>query len=153
MWRTNVPEPLETYRIGEVAALAGVSVETLRFYERRRLLKSPPRTDGGLRRYSADVLDRIRFIKQAQSLGLTLDDIQQLVNGQQHRSSASCRRVHELLSRRIEDIDRRLKELRVFRRTLRGHLDDCERALAVGGEPECPTLDILGARAGKGKWK
>ena len=137
-------EPRETYRIGEVAALSGVSVETLRFYERRRLLKSPPRTHGGLRRYSADVLERIRFIKQAQSLGLTLDDIQQLVNGQPHRTSASCRRVHSLLSGRIEEIDSRLKELRAFRRTLRGHLDDCERALAGGDEPKCPTLEVLG---------
>ena len=142
-------ELLQTYRIGEVAAISGVSIETLRYYERRRLLKSPPRTDGGLRRYPADVLERVRFIKQAQSLGLTLSDIQELVDGEQHRSSASCRRVHRLLSGRIADIDARLKELREFRRTLRAHLAQCERALAAGGEPACPTLDVLGAQRPK----
>ena len=133
-----------SYGIGEIARHTGVSVEALRFYEKRRLLQAPPRTEGGFRRYSEDVLQRVRFIKQAQSLGLTLDDIQQLVDGQQRRHHRpSCRKVRDLLTQRIDDIDGRIKELHEFRRTLNEHLASCERALSGMPEPACPTLDAL----------
>lgn len=141
-----------TYRIGEIAQQTGVSVETLRFYEKRRLLSAPPRTEGGFRLYSADVVQQVRFIKQAQSLGLTLDDVQQLFVGNQRRPPvAPCRRVQDLLTRRIQDIDARIKELREFRRTLNEHLVACHRALAAAGEPACPTIEALGRskRAGR----
>jgi DNA-binding transcriptional MerR regulator len=146
-------EPARSYRIGEIATHAGVSVETLRYYEKRRLLKVPPRSEGGFRRYSDEVVQQVRFIKQAQSLGLTLDDIQQLVAGQQRRShAASCRRVRDLMTRRIDDIDGRIRELRSFRRTLHAHLVACERALAAATEPACPTIEALDhpKRASKG---
>lgn len=134
-----------TYRIGEIARQTGVSVETLRFYEKRRLLSAPPRTEGGFRLYSDDAVQQVKFIKQAQSLGLTLDDVQQLLIGRQRRPAvASCRRVRDLLTRRIEDIDARIKELREFRRTLNEHLVACDRALAAAGDPECPTIEALG---------
>ena len=133
-----------TYRIGEIAQQLGVSVETLRYYEKRRLLKAPPRTEGGFRLYSEDAVQRVRFIKQAQSLGLTLEDVQQLLPGHQRRpQAASCRKVRDLLTRRIEDIDTRLSELRAFRRTLQGHLAACDQALAVAGDPACPTIEAL----------
>ena len=133
-----------TYRIGEIAHQTGVSVETLRFYEKRRLLSAPPRTEGGFRLYTDDAVQQVRFIKQAQSLGLTLDDVQQLLTGRQRRTHvASCRKVRDLLTRRIEDIDARIKELREFRRTLNEHLVTCERALAAAGDPECPTIEAL----------
>ena len=133
------------YRIGEIAQQTGVSVETLRFYEKRRLLNAPPRTQGGFRLYTDDAVQQVKFIKQAQSLGLTLDDVQQLLSGRQRRPQvASCRKVRDLLTRRIEDIDARIKELREFRRTLNEHLATCDRALAAAGEPECPTIEALG---------
>jgi len=133
-----------SYRIGEIATQTGVSVETLRYYEKRGLLHAPPRTEGGFRRYSDDVLRQITFIKQAQSLGLTLDDIGQLLAGQQRRTRpASCRRVRDLLLRRIEDLDARVKELRDFRRTLHEHMVACEQALAAATEPSCPTIEAL----------
>jgi DNA-binding transcriptional MerR regulator len=134
-----------TYRIGEIAQQTGVSVETLRFYEKRRLLNAPPRTQGGFRLFTDDAVQQVRFIKQAQSLGLTLDDVQQLLTGRQRRPHvASCRKVRDLLTRRIEDIDARIKELREFRRTLNEHLVACDRALAAAGDPECPTIEALG---------
>ena len=133
-----------TYRIGEIAQQTGVSVETLRYYEKRRLLTAPPRTDGGFRVYSDDAVQQVRFIKQAQSLGLTLEDVQQLLDGSRRRSNVtSCRRVRDLLACRIEDIDARIKELREFRRTLHAHLDTCERALAAATDPACPTIEAL----------
>ena len=132
------------YRIGEIAARTGVSIETLRYYEKRRLLNAPARTEGGFRVYSDTVVHQVRFIKQAQSLGLTLDDIQQLTAGQLRRNHApSCRKVRDLLTRRIEDIDARIKELREFRRTLHEHLGACDQALASAAEPACPTIEAL----------
>ena len=137
-------EPARSYRIGEIASHTGVSVETLRYYEKRRLLNAPPRTESGFRCYSGDVVHQVRFIKQAQSLGLTLGDIEQLIAGQQRRSHpAPCRNVRDLLTRRIIDIDARIKELRSFRRTLHDHLIACEEALAAATEPPCPTIQAL----------
>jgi DNA-binding transcriptional MerR regulator len=137
-------ESSRTYRIGEIARQTGVSVETLRYYEKRRLLKAPPRTNGGFRVYSDDAVEQVTFIKQAQTLGLTLDDVQQLLAGRQRRTYvASCRRVRDLLTRRIEDIDARIKELRDFRRTLHEHLMACEQALAATTDPACPTIEAL----------
>ena len=132
-----------TYGIGEVARLTGVTVETLRYYERRRLLTAPPRTSGGLRRYSDQMLVRVRFIKQAQALGLTLDDVRQLMGGTQDRRPSACRGVHDLLARRISEIDARMKTLRELRRTLHAHMRSCEDALDKALEPACPTLDEL----------
>ena len=114
------------YRIGEIAARTGVSVETLRYYEKRRLLNAPARTQAGYRVYSDAVVHQVKFIKQAQSLGLTLDDIQQLAAGRMRTNHApSCRKVRNLLTGRIEDIDARIRELREFRHTLHEHLAAC----------------------------
>jgi DNA-binding transcriptional MerR regulator len=132
------------FRIGEIAERTGVSVETLRYYEKRRLLKAAARTEGGYRVYSHAVVHQVKFIKQAQSLGLTLDDIQQLAAGRMRtRHAPSCRNVRDLLTRRIEDIDARIKELREFRQTLHEHLAACDRALASAAEPPCPTIEAL----------
>lgn len=141
-----------TYRIGEIAQRTGVSVETLRYYEKRRLLQAPPRTDGGFRLYPDEVMRQVKFIKQAQSLGLTLNDVRQLSAGRERPAHvASCREVRDLLGHRIEDIDARIKELRAFRRTLHQHLVACERALAGAGDPECPTIDALDGPNGVSK--
>ena len=132
------------YRIGEIAERTGVSVETLRYYEKRRLLNTPARTHGGYRVYSDAVVQQVKFIKQAQSLGLTLDDIQQLAAGRGRTNRGpSCRKVRDLLTARIQDIDARITELREFRRTLHEHLAACDRALAAAPEPACPTIEAL----------
>lgn len=145
-------DPERSHRIGVVAKHTGVSVETLRYYEKRRLLTAPLRTEGGFRLYSDDAVHRVRFIKQAQSLGLTLEDIQQLVTGQQGQSHApSCRKVRDLLMRRIDEIDGRIKGLRSFRRILREHLEACEQALAATKEPGCPTIEALDRPKGASK--
>lgn len=142
-------ESSRTYRIGEIAQQTGVTVETLRYYEKRRLLTAPPRAEGGFRLYSDDAVQQVRFIKQAQSLGLTLDDVRQLLTGRQRRPNlASCRKVRDLLTRRIQDIDARIKELREFRRTMHEHLATCERALAAAGDPTCPTIEALDGSKG-----
>lgn len=132
-----------THRIGEIARLAGVSVETLRYYERRHLLKPPPRTDGGFRRYPSDVVAHVTFIKQAQSLGLSLDDVHQLLTGLQHQNRAGCRRVHDLLGKRVAELDARVAELRALRSTLGRHLAACRRTLQAAEDAACPTVKAL----------
>jgi DNA-binding transcriptional MerR regulator len=67
------------FRIGEVAERAGVSIDTVRYYERRRLLPCAPRTQGGFRVFTGDAVERVCFIKQAQELGFSLDEISTLL--------------------------------------------------------------------------
>jgi len=132
-----------TYRIGEVADQTGITVETLRYYERLGLLKAPPRTAGGLRRYPVATVDRVRFIKQAQSLGLTLRDIQQLVGFRPGQGRTACTRIRHVLAQRIAELDGRLADMQAFRTTLVEHLRACDAALDGRRDVDCPTLDAL----------
>lgn len=132
-----------TFRIGEVARRSGMTVEALRYYERMGLLPRPPRSAGGLRRYPADVLQRLRFIRQAQTLGLTLKEIQQWLGLAGRSRRGACVRVRDMLARQVADIDRRLAELRELRATLVRYHAACEEALMREKEPACPTLDVL----------
>src|SRR5712675_2458952 len=130
------------YRIGEIAVKAGVTVDTLRYYERLGVLPHARRTTGGLRQYGDDVLRHVRFIQQAQALGLTLKDVRQLLSDQGRGGRDRCRKVRDLLARRLKDVDAKLAELRSFRRTLRTHLTECERALERDNAV-CPVITEL----------
>jgi len=134
---------LQTLSIGEVARESGLTVEALRYYERIGLVPRAARTAGGLRRFSIDVLDRIRFIQQVQMLGLTLRQIR-VLTGPGPDGSTSCRQVHALLTQHLKDIDRRVANLKQLRRTLATHLQTCERALRRTPNPKCPALNALG---------
>lgn len=133
-------------RIGEVARATGVSVDTLRYYERVGLLPAAARSDGGMRRYSGEVVGRVRFIKQSQTLGLTLREVRELVGTTtSRRGRAACERVRDVLIEHVSNVDRQIADLRSLRRTLVRHLNACEKALATRGEPTCPTLNVLDA--------
>ncbi|MBI4264672.1 MAG: heavy metal-responsive transcriptional regulator [Acidobacteria bacterium] len=139
----------ETYQIGEVAARSGVTPDTVRYYERLRLLPQAPRTSGGFRRYTSAALERLRFIKQAQALGLTLQEIRDLVTYQDRGGLTRCRQVRDLLRAKLDELHARMTELEAFRATLSGFLEGCERTLADGRpprsrpEPECPVIETL----------
>lgn len=136
-----------TYQIGELAARSGVTPDTVRYYERVGLLPAAPRTRGGFRRYSPTAVERVRFIKQAQALGLTLHEIRDLVTYQDHRSPTRCRQVRDLLRAKITDIQARVAELEAFRTALSGYLQECDHALAADRRPptelECPVIETL----------
>ncbi len=103
-----MPDDVEqSYRIGEVAAQTTLSRDTLRYYERRGLLAHPRRTSGGFRMYGKATLERLRFIKRAQAVGFSLDEIGQLVtfDGQ---GLAQCSRVRNLVSTKLVELDKRL---------------------------------------------
>ncbi len=129
--------------IGELAARSGLTPDALRYYERLGLLPSPRRTEGGFRLYSARTIDRLRFIKQAQSLGFTLNEIRDLVSYQDKGGRARCRRVRDLLATKVAELDVKLTELRDFRRALSRYLQECERALATSEDLECPVVEDL----------
>src|SRR2546427_12959416 len=91
-------------RIGEVASRSGVSIDTVRYYERLRLLPSPPRTEGGFRVFTMDAVARVQFIKQAQELGLSLDEIKTLLMTGGGRGG---RRVRHLLRGKLKELSER----------------------------------------------
>jgi len=140
----------DTYQIGELATKSGVTRDTLRYYERLGLLPPPQRTSGGFRVYPAPTLDRLRFIRQAQTLGLTLHEIGALVSFQTRADGLGrCREVRDLLRLKLDDFETRLAELQEFRNTLSDYLSECERTLSEGDasetqrEPCCPVIENL----------
>ena len=125
-------------RIGELAARAGVSVDTVRYYERQKLLPRAARTGGGFRLFKPEAVERIRFIKQAQEIGLSLGEIGGLLS---EGGAAECQRVHDLLRAKLEELDGKIKAMRSFRRTLSRHYEACERELEEHGKAaQCPVL-------------
>ena len=131
-------------KIGEVATRAGVSVDSLRYYERMKLLPRARRTSGGFRLFGPDSVERVQFIKQAQVLGLSLDEIRGLLTT---GGAAECRRVRDLLAAKLEELDTRMKAMKQFRRTLNQHLAACERELKAHGDAACcPVVAVKQAR-------
>ena len=127
-------------QIGQVATRAGVSVDAVRYYERRRLLLRPQRTGGGFRLFTPETVERIRFIKQAQELGFSLDEIGELLTT---GGAEECHRVRDLLQAKLVAVDEKVKAMRTFRRTLSAHLNECERELAEKGKAaHCPVVQI-----------
>lgn len=121
-------------QIGDLAKRAGVSVDTVRFYERRRLLERASRTGGGFRLFTSETVERIRFIKQAQELGFSLDEIKGLLTT---GGADECRKVRDLLRLKLSEMDDRLNAMRGFRRVLARQLSACEGELKRHGESAC----------------
>jgi MerR family copper efflux transcriptional regulator len=129
-------------RIGELAKRCGVSVQTLRFYERKGLLPEPPRRLSGYRDYPPEAEKLVRFIRTAKTFGFSLHEIRELL-GLQRRSWATCADICAFVARKLEQIEARIRELQESRRMLsqllehcpgRGPLADCTilRTLAPG---------------------
>jgi len=133
----------EVYRIGELAAETELSRDTLRYYERLVVIAQPRRSRGGFRLYGRDALEQIRFVKQAQSLGLALGEIRTLLSFSGTRAVARCRQVQPVLRARLREIEVRLADLRAFRRSLHKSLEDCERRLATDPDATCPVVTQL----------
>lgn len=101
-------------KIGEVARRTGIGVETLRFYERSGLLAPPVRTESGYRIYKADALERLDFIKRAQTLGFTLEEIRQIIN-ESHAGGSPCSDVRRIMRQRLQELDERMEVMRQYR--------------------------------------
>jgi len=126
-------------QIGEIATHSGVSVDTVRYYERLKLLPRAARLSGGFRIFPAETVERIKFIKQAQELSFSLDEVRDfLTNGD---GINECRRIRDLLRVKLTEIDERIKKMSGFRHTLRQNLAACEREISEHGkEAHCPII-------------
>ena len=120
-------------RIGEVAARSGISVEALRFYERRGLLGRPARTDSGYRVYEPAVLERLAFIKRAQAIGFSLDEITEIL-GIRADGQSPCHHVRTLARRKLDALDAQLRALRRYRKELAELLHEWDARGAAEGE-------------------
>ena len=123
-------------RTSEVAAQAQVNTQTLRYYERRGLLPEPERTPSGYRAYTPDAVRVVRFVKRAQQLGFTLDDIEDLLH-LADGGPASCEDARTMARTRIADLQQRINELAGMRDALTQLVDTCDQPRA---ERECPIL-------------
>lgn len=125
-------------RSGAVASAAGVNVETLRYYERRGLLREPARSLGGHRLYPPEAVATLRVIKAAQQLGFTLDEVADLLAATmfRRRSDAGLQSRARL---KLAEIDDKLAELTRVREVLRSALDaGCDDLLVCADSPCCP---------------
>jgi DNA-binding transcriptional MerR regulator len=118
-------------RIGQVAAQAAVNVQTLRYYERRGLIPATRRQASGYREYDADAVGRVRFIKHAQAIGFTLDDIAELLEPR------ACPEVQARAERAIARVDAKLQELARIRAILAQLTAECRQQ---GLNGDCPIL-------------
>ena len=116
-------------RAGQLAKLAGVSTDTLRYYERRGLLPPPRRTASNYRDYEPRAVQRVLLVRHALSLSFTVAELEKLL-AVRNRGGAPCRNARALLARKLDDLDRRLGELRNLRRTLRTTLADWDARLS-----------------------
>jgi MerR family mercuric resistance operon transcriptional regulator len=120
--------------IGQFAALAGVGVETVRFYQSKKLLPEPPKRAGAIRRYGAAGVERLRFVKAAQSLGFSLDDVAELLRLE---DGGYCGEASTLAEAKLADIRRKLAELSRMEVALSGLVDACH---ARRGKVSCPLI-------------
>jgi MerR family mercuric resistance operon transcriptional regulator len=121
--------------IGSVARAAGVSVETIRYYQRIGLLALPLKKAGGFRYYGDETAARVRFIKQAQVFGMSLIEIQRLLQ----LSSRSCAEARAMMAAKLQLVETQLDGLNKLRDCLTGLISECDRP---HGE-DCPILDQL----------
>lgn len=129
-------------KIGELASKSGLSRDTLRFYERQALLPPPRRTPAGYRLYNPDTVARLSFIKQAQAIGFSLAEIRDLLDG--YHDASECRQVSALLSMKIAELDRKIREIQALRGTLSAYLAVCTEALADGrAQDGCPVISDI----------
>src|SRR6516165_555300 len=127
--------------IGKLSELTGVNIETIRYYERTKVLPKPPRTDSGRRVYQSSDVRTLAFLRRARELGFSLDDIRTLLRlGGPEK--ASCREVRRIAAHHLDDIRAKIGDLRKLERLLAKTIAQCTGTTA----PDCPVLEILDVR-------
>ena len=131
-------EPMREMTIGGLSAATGVNVETIRYYERTRLLPAPPRSPGGRRLYGRADVARLRFVRRSRLLGFTLDEIRRLL-ALSEGGSRSCAEVRTLALAHLAEVRARIADLRRMEATLAEAASRCGE-----GEGACPVIEALG---------
>lgn len=125
--------------IGQVAKAAAVNIQTVRYYERRGLLPPPARTPSGYRQYAGDIVARLRFIRHAQELGFSLQEIRELL-ALRARHESACGAVERKARRKIAIVEQRIRDLRRIAGTLERLAAECEARRPTS---DCPILEVL----------
>ncbi len=123
--------------IGALADASAVSVETIRFYQRKGLLSEPPRPLGGIRRYDEQALGRVRFVKAGQGIGFSLDEIGELLNLEDGTRCAQARRV---ATQKLLEVRARMSDLQRMDAALSELVGRCE---TTRGTVSCPLIEAL----------
>jgi|SRR5579875_408700 len=129
-------------RIGQLARLANVNVQTLRFYERKGLLPKPPRGPSGYREYTAEAVSLVKFIKRAQELGFSLREIKELLTLRKV-PRATCGDVAIVAQRKIAEIEEKINDLQAMQTALSQLLAECK---GVSPITQCPIIEALAGK-------
>lgn len=128
--------------IGQISSQCRIPVKTIRYYEDLDLIQSSGRTEGGFRQFSSDVFPRLAFIKRAQSLGLSLQEIAEILQGQ-----LPCGEIKKRLGNKLLEIDRRVKQLQILQTELKGLLSGWESFPVEQNGTICPIIQSSGSKA------
>ena len=126
------------YPIGEMSRRTGVNIETIRYYERIKIMPQPDRTAGGNRQYNHDQLKRLSFIKKSRELGFSIDEIRALLE-MADRQDFTCGEVHGLTIGHLASVRKKISELAKLEKTLVTMAAECSK----GDVPDCPILETL----------
>jgi DNA-binding transcriptional MerR regulator len=135
-----------TMQIGEAAKRTALTVDTIRFYEKRSLLPKPPRTAGRFRLYSDDDVARLDFIRRMQGLGFSLREVRQLLDLRGHPLNA-CHEVRDLLETKLKEVRGKISELQSLERELALDFRKCDLELKRRGTPRARGCPILSSNA------
>lgn len=130
-------------QIGELAKRTTLSIDAIRFYEKRQLLPKATRSSGGFRLYTTGDIERVKFIRQMHGLGFSLREIKELADLQTHKAEA-CESVRDLLRQRLSDVRRKLRELKLLESQLVIDLRKCANELGHRKRHTaraCPVLE------------
>ena len=132
-------QEMKTLTIGQVAKEIGITVEAVRFYEKQGLIAKPQRSESGYRQYQPETLKRIRFIQRAKDVGFTLKEIDDLLTLRK-KPNTSCIDIKLKALEKIENVDRKLNDLKNIRSSLTQMVMRCD---ANGELGDCPILEFL----------
>ena len=124
--------------IGGLSKQTGCNIETIRYYERIGILLKPPRTEGGHRLYDREHIKRLVFVRRSRELGFSLDEVRtllRLVDGKRY----TCQEVQSIMDNHLQDIKKKISDLRRLQKTLGEISSQCEGGLV----PDCPIIDAL----------
>ena len=127
---------MDMLTIGRLARAAGVHVETIRYYQRRGLIVEPRRPSGGVRRYGPEAQARLRFVRRAQDLGFTLEEVKALL---MLGETPNCRGARTLAAAKLQLVESRIDDLVRMRQALRSLIRQC----GSGGKRSCPIIENL----------
>ncbi|HQS80937.1 MAG TPA: Hg(II)-responsive transcriptional regulator [Thiobacillus sp.] len=128
---------MQTFTISKLAQAVGVNVETIRFYQRRGLVAEPAKPLGGIRRYGEAEVARVLFVKSAQRIGFTLDEIAQLL---QLDDGTQCKKARAIAEHKLADVRKRLQDLQRIEAALAQLVDRCA---SRRGQVSCPLIAAL----------